>query len=228
MSDWNDGVEFKPIRGQSASRDLAWMIKDLTEQRDMGGLFAYLGTGYPPATRRAAAKALVEIVPAEKVPDILTLLETETDRGVNLSLIKTLGRLADDRALPALFDLFKQRDATLRVEAAAALARYNSETAYNALLQGLGQKGASDDYLVRQYSAEALGQMGDRRAVTVLINSLKDENGFVRAAAATGLGNLGDKRAAEALFRSRHNEAHGTGVDCAECNAIDAALQKLA
>jgi len=228
MSDWNDGVEFKPIRGQSASRDLAWMVKDLSERRDVAGLLAYLGAGYPPATRRAAAKALVQITPAERVPEILTLLATETDRGVNLSLIQTLGRLADDRALPSLFQLFKQRDATLRVEAAIALSRYNSETAYNALQQGLSQKGASDDYLLRQYSAEALGQMGDRRAVTALINSLKDENSFVRAAAATGLGNLGDKRATEALLRSRHNEGHAIGVDCAECNAIDVALQKLA
>ena len=47
---------------------------------------------------------------------------------------------------------------------------------------------------VRWNAAEALGQIGDARAVVPLIDALKDGNPEVRCSAATALGNLGDER----------------------------------
>jgi HEAT repeat protein len=226
MSDSGEG-NFEWVRTSRPIRDFANMVKELEANKDSKGLLDVVRGDYPPVTRRAAAKALALIAKAEKISAILEVLDNEKDRAVRINLINGLGRLGNDDALPFLLGLLKDRDQLIRTEAALALSRFNSEAAYNELLNGLAQKAAKDDYLIRQYTAEALGKMADRRSMQPLITALKDTNAFVRAAAATALGELGDKRAVEALTRARHTEAHATGADCAECSAIDTALQKL-
>jgi|GEM_PF-3910946 len=61
----------------------------------------------------------------------------------------------------------------------------------------------SDDWKIRRWSAEALGNIGDLRALKPLINALtgksKDRNNFVRAMTAEALGKIGDERAVEPL-----------------------------
>jgi HEAT repeat protein len=226
MSDSGE-ANFEWVRTSRPMRDLANMVKEFEAQKDTNGLLEIVRGEYPPVTRRAAAKALALVAKAEKIPPILEVLDGEKDRTVRINLINGLGRLGNDDALPFLLGLLKDRDQLIRAEAAAALSRFNSEAAYNELLTGLAQKTAKEDYLLRQYTAEALGKMADRRSLQPLITALKDTNAFVRAAAATALGELGDKRAVEPLTRARHTEGHTTGSDCAECSAIDTALQKL-
>ena len=53
---------------------------------------------------------------------------------------------------------------------------------------------------VREEAADALGQIGDVRAVKPLITALRDEIWDVRKAAAWALGKIGDARAFESLF----------------------------
>tara|TARA_B000000460_G_C21378590_1_gene332805 strand:+ start:406 stop:630 length:225 start_codon:yes stop_codon:yes gene_type:complete len=50
---------------------------------------------------------------------------------------------------------------------------------------------------VRLHAAEALGKIGDERAVEPLIEALNDEEGHVRRGAAVALGRLGYERAVE-------------------------------
>ena len=57
----------------------------------------------------------------------------------------------------------------------------------------------SATYPTRRTAAEALGQLGDARAVEPLTAALGDRNGAVRKAAAEALGQLGDARAVEPL-----------------------------
>ena len=52
----------------------------------------------------------------------------------------------------------------------------------------------------RRAAAEALGQLGDKRAVEPLIAALQDDVENVRQAAAEALGQLGDERAVEPLI----------------------------
>src|SRR5450759_2332909 len=65
------------------------------------------------------------------------------------------------------------------------------------LIKALGYQ---KDPAVRRAAAEALGQIGDARAVEPLIAALKDESWGVRRAAAEALGQIGDARAAEPLI----------------------------
>ena len=57
-----------------------------------------------------------------------------------------------------------------------------------------------DNAVDRSCAAEALGKLGDKRAVEPLIASLKDEDERVRREAAEALGRLGDKQAAGPLI----------------------------
>ena len=66
-----------------------------------------------------------------------------------------------------------------------------------------------EDNDVREAAAEALGTLGDPRAVEPLIAALQDENSDVRRAAAEVLGEVGDSRAMEPLIATLRDEADG-------------------
>jgi len=59
---------------------------------------------------------------------------------------------------------------------------------------------------VRRSAAAALGQIGDRDAVPLVIQALQDKNGLVRRAATDALGNLKDRRAVAALCQALDGE----------------------
>ena len=54
-------------------------------------------------------------------------------------------------------------------------------------------------------AAEALGKLGDKRAVPALINALNDDNTTVQWVAAEALGKLGDKRGIPVLINAVKN-----------------------
>ncbi len=63
-----------------------------------------------------------------------------------------------------------------------------------------------NDPYVRMNAAEALGEIGDERAVDALIKALGDEDWYIRRAAAEALGNIGDKRAVDSLIKALEDE----------------------
>ena len=71
-----------------------------------------------------------------------------------------------------------------------------------ALFEALKHK--DDD--VRRDAAEALGEIGDPRAVDPLASALKDENSLVRQTAAYALGDIGDEKAVEPLTQALWDE----------------------
>ena len=58
------------------------------------------------------------------------------------------------------------------------------------------------DSTIRRNAADALGVMGDEKAVDSLIAVLKDDNRFVRQEAVRALGKIGGARALEALTQA--------------------------
>lgn len=91
------------------------------------------------------------------------------------------------------------------------------EPAVEPLIQALN----NESWVVREAATEALGKIGDERAVEPLIKVLddEDETTFVREAAAEALGEIGDERAIEPL-------AHAlTDIDVLKNAAV--ALDKL-
>ena len=62
------------------------------------------------------------------------------------------------------------------------------------------------DWEVREAAADALGKLGDTRAVKPLLDALRDEYWPVRKAAASALGEIGDARAVEPLIAALQAE----------------------
>jgi HEAT repeat protein len=206
-------------------------VKELEEQRDYKALLFLITPDNSPVIRRAAAAALGAVAPARNAPEIATrlaeILPDEPDRGVRKNIVATLGRLGDDAGIVALLNALKDRELMIREEAARALSRFNSDAAFDALLNALQIRADERDWQMRSFAADALGQLGDRRAVPALLDALKDEHALVRPAAALALGRIGDEMAVGALKRARHTTPHQRGAECAECAAIDAALKLL-
>jgi len=81
------------------------------------------------------------------------------------------------------------------------------DEALHRIKQSLSQRDAEDvirvlndsSGSVREYAAEALGTIGDPRAVPALIETLGDSDYNVRRQSANALGKIGDARAREAL-----------------------------
>lgn len=202
-------------------------IAKMEAAQDIEGLLGLLDPALNVLYRRNAARALAALAPARVVPEMAARLAAESDRGVRQSLVRGLGRLGDDRALPVLVGSLHDRDMQVCQEAAYALARFNSPAAYEALLAALTRRHTREDWQIRRFAAQALGKLGDRRAVPALVAALRDESDLVRPTAAEALGELGDRQAVTALKTARHTMPHRKGAECATCQAIDAALKRL-
>jgi HEAT repeat protein len=98
------------------------------------------------------------------------------------------------KAMAVLLDALHKGPPQRQAAAADALA-YARKVNAEPLLQAL----TSEDALVRQSAAEALGRLGHRPAMPRLITLLSDASPWVRRAAIRALGHLGDSNSVEAL-----------------------------
>lgn len=122
---------------------------------------------------------------------------------VRLSAARTLGKLGDIRAVPALIRVLDDSDALERVAAAKALSDLGDERGVSALTNALND---SDDF-VRALAAEALVGVADIGMVPALISALKnsddlarDYDDLVRHHLAVALVELGDRSVAPVLI----------------------------
>ena len=120
-------------------------------------------------------------------------------------VIKAQDKIRNRELLPCLIDILISKKGEpefipTRAMCAKAIANLKDTSAVNALLYCLNNK--EENYKVRFACADALGKIGDRFAVTPLINVVRDEDEksvYLRESAATALGMLGDSRAVDAL-----------------------------
>lgn len=172
--------------------------------------------------RWVAVETLGALHDARAVEALLDLLaRSASEPGLSREIIvEALGRIGDGRAIPALAALLNEPEKVLRDTAAAALdalgwqpaddaarvcyymarerwdelARLGWERVYQPFLESL-QNG---DNAVKQQAVKALGLIGGRPAVEMLILALKDED--IAEAAAMVLGESGDARAIKPLI----------------------------
>ncbi len=139
-------------------------------------------------------------------------LQNENDPDVLVYIVKRINKYRPAECLPTLIDmlLLKQgfKDSLsavdkyidLRVNTAKVISNYKDSKAVMPLLYCLNNK--VENYKVRLACAEALGKIGDRYAVTPLIDVVSDESEksvYLRESAAVALGMIGDMRAVDSL-----------------------------
>ncbi|MBQ2870263.1 HEAT repeat domain-containing protein [bacterium] len=139
-------------------------------------------------------------------------LQNEHDPEVLLYIIKSINALKPQVCFDTLLDLmllkenFKdnlsdaEKYVNLRVNTAKVISNYKDNRAVLPLMYCMNNK--DEHYKVRLACAEALGKIGDKYAVTPLIDLVSDENEksvYVRESAAIALGMIGDMRAVDSL-----------------------------
>ncbi len=139
-------------------------------------------------------------------------LKIEYRPDVLIHVIKSLDKYRDSTSLEPLTNLLLMKERTpnadytkeqytnVRVMAAKAISNLKNHNSVHAFLYCLNDK--NENYKVRLSCADALGKLGDRHAVTTLMDLVSDETEksvYIRESAAVALGLIGDLRAIDSL-----------------------------
>ena len=145
-----------------------------------------------------AAEALGNLGSAA-VPALLKALKDE-DKEVVRAAVEVLGDSGDGRAVKPILDILKARkDDDLTAEAIGALGCLKAGEAAEPLIAILADKKSPEDW--RHRAADALGGIGDKRAVPVLKGTLTEGDDYLKTASAESLAELGDEEGVKAVLR---------------------------
>jgi HEAT repeat protein len=117
-----------------------------------------------------------------------------------VSAVHDLGEINDPRITQELLNLFRDREAEVRLAAAESLSRRDDLSAH---FVGLLQ---DESHQVRLVAVQFLGRIRHQQIAEVLVPLLSDETVLVRQATASALGNIGQASAIEALLVSLGDE----------------------
>jgi HEAT repeat protein len=155
------------------------------------------------SVRSKAAAALLKMGPAAKpaIPALMYALMSDSSRSVRSNAAFTLGEIKDPIAVPALILALKDVDEYVSRSARNALIRIG-KPAVERLIVALKARNRQ----MRHHAAEALRQIGDKRAAEAFIAALRDKSPKVRELAAWALGGLQDNRAVMPLIGCLNDE----------------------
>ncbi len=153
--------------------------------------------------RKDAAVALGILRAHSALPTIQQALSVETSDGVKVELIRTLYKIGDPSAGPAIIPLVRDTDkkvhdeaiytlGQLRVTEAVPLLKelYLSGVEERQKILGIVPVSGSDD--LQKKLLEALAYMGDPSCQNLFLEALQDSRDFYRLHAAEGLGRTGE------------------------------------
>ncbi len=141
-------------------------------------------------------------------------LKIEYNADVLCWLVRNVDKYRDTTSLEQLTKLLLMKDYTpnasftkdyytnVRVLCAKAISNIKSHSSVHDLMYCLNDK--NENYKVRLSCADALGRLGDKYAVTSLMDVVSDEEEksvYIRESAAVALGLIGDMRAVDSLVK---------------------------
>ncbi len=142
-------------------------------------LQAELAKDKNPEDKGAVARALGDLKDPACVPALADALDLSASDGatsrMNSAIAQVLGSLGDPRAVPALLKLLKSKDDYVRIDAIQALGALKAQDAVEPLME-LALDDASSPQVNRRAVA-ALGDIGDAKAVPVLLKALYKQRG---------------------------------------------------
>lgn len=176
-------------------------LEELHDPQAVEPLCVLLSTSPDDWLRRQAAEALGRLGDRRALQPLVKALGSKHEPWVNIdeTVIEALGELGDPHAIPVLLQSLKRGDTSLRDKCATALGRLHATEAVDALIE-LAVKRQNKNAL------EALGAVGDQRALPVLLNAFKSANPALRSGAAAALGRLGHRDAVTLLAQGLATE----------------------
>lgn len=121
---------------------------------------------------------------------------------IGTSAARVLTHIGDDSVLFRFVDALEDRHFHVRYEAEKAILAFDDPRPLIRHIQGYIRVTGEDRSSVRIASVEALEELGDERAIPLLIGALYDPERNARTAAAAALGTFGSERAVPALLAS--------------------------
>lgn len=132
-----------------------------------------------PEAKAALARALGDLKDPSSVPVLQDALDLGASDGassrMNSAIAQALGGIQDPRSVPALLKLLRSKDDYVRIDAIQALAALKATEAVAPLME-LALDDASSPQVNRRAVA-ALGDIGDAKAVPVLLKALYKTRG---------------------------------------------------
>jgi len=205
-------------------------VEKLRAKGNVSGLIKAISYKNNARLSRAAVSALGEIGDARATEPLIAAMGDKY-WGMRLAAAASLGKIGDTRAVRPLIAALKDEHWRVRLAAAVALDNLRwqpdsdeTEAQYQAakrnwdrcveigapsvevLIAALEDKHSDKYAFVREGAAEALGKIGDIRAMEPLISALKDEYEYIRLAAASALGHIGDAQAVEPVISGLKDE----------------------
>ncbi|MBN2231057.1 MAG: HEAT repeat domain-containing protein, partial [Candidatus Thorarchaeota archaeon] len=111
-------------------------------------------------------------------------------------------QLRDPDVIEELIPLLMDESESNQRSTQIALGKFGS-LAYDRMIELLADK--EQNYLIRRGAAATLGEIGDKRATDILIETLNDEHDDVRCNAAWALAEIKDKRSLNALLKATND-----------------------
>jgi len=151
--------------------------------------------------RKHAAAALGNIGDKRAVEHLIHSMN-DKEWTVRKCSVTALGKIGDERAVKPLLKALNDEDSDVKRRVILALEKMKN-LAFDPLLKAF----YDDDWKIQSLVAEALGKIGDKRAVKPLIAALTDKdkverNRYVRGKAAEALGRIGDEKAVKPLNKA--------------------------
>ncbi len=180
-----------PVKRLAAAEDLG----ELRRSEAIDALLLAAGDGEPErAVRSGAILALGWIGDTSCAFSVAQRLD-DPAVDVRLSAAKTLARLNNPVATPALITASRDADPDVRAAVISALGWQKDAQAKETVTAAL----KDEDMNVRAAAAGALGLLGETNSASALMASLQDPSPLVRYLSASALGKLGDAQAVPAL-----------------------------
>lgn len=155
-----------------------------------------------PEVRIFAAKELIK-TKDPSVTDLLINAISDKEEEVRIEVVQALGEIGDERALKSLITTLDDESLIVREKAAKSLGKLGKREAGEALISALSN---NTDLSIVCSVIEALGQVGDTRAVDPLLSFLKHKESKIRECTAAALGKILDSRAVESLVAALSDE----------------------
>lgn len=149
-----------------------------------------------PEVKVFATKELVKLKDPSVV-DVLIQALSDTSEEVRIEVIQALGEVGDERAVKPLINALDDESLDVRERAAKSLGKLGKPEAEDALISALSN---NTDLSIVCAIIEALGHIGDARAVDPLLGFLTHKEPKIRECTAAALGKLRDSRAVDALI----------------------------
>ena len=215
-------------------------IKSLIPLIKYSRVFGYMEK----AIHLRAAKALGQLRAKEAIEPLLDLLRMDDDIDVQGVAANAINQIDNGKAIDKLIVELKDKNSPSRGEIAQAIGRIGKVTNIDPLLSLLPENDnhlrskiakairrigkvfkidpflsfleAKDKQCVRGFIAEALGQIGDGKALDSLIRLSTDKSRFVRACATKALGQIGSEKAITPLLSLLNDKDNSVRLSAAE------------